>query len=355
MPFPPIVLTPGFVGFVIEKPARSVRRYTMLVCGWVVLASLLAGCRTWAPIHVWQPPVIASVEGKSIVMMGIDGPAETADAIGEELLAQTSRLAKSGARDSSLGRLQFMRPSDLHSNPTIRLVSGTDAGFADNLEVTSESSDLTIAAAAREKGVNQLLRGEVLFATGHEDSDERLSVVWRLIGLDPSATTAGLPVSVDQEFIAWRYPDLMSVTDPHERLRKAIVRRTVSELTVSVDRQRIDLAKPRFRLGSSAVRRGNDLAMAGHWPEAEQVWEETLERYPGQAAAWINAAIAAAARQDFTEAKRRASRAVQISVFAPIHRTLAQETLVWIELRQREYHEAFGLPDPPEGWRVTSR
>jgi hypothetical protein len=27
--------------------------------------------------------------------------------------------------------------------------------------------------------------------------------------------------------------------------------------------------------------------------------------------------------------------------------------MVWIEVKQRAYHEAFGLPDPPEGWFVT--
>ncbi|MEZ6086878.1 MAG: hypothetical protein R3C05_02355 [Pirellulaceae bacterium] len=30
---------------------------------------------------------------------------------------------------------------------------------------------------------------------------------------------------------------------------------------------------------------------------------------------------------------------------------LYQQTLVWIELRQREHHQAFNLPDPPEGWK----
>jgi hypothetical protein len=32
---------------------------------------------------------------------------------------------------------------------------------------------------------------------------------------------------------------------------------------------------------------------------------------------------------------------------------LHKHTLAWIEMKQREYHEAFGLPDPPEGWFLT--
>ncbi|MFG0261604.1 MAG: hypothetical protein ACF788_04360, partial [Novipirellula sp. JB048] len=61
-----------------------------------------------------------------------------------------------------------------------------------------------------------------------------------------------------------------------------------------------------------------------------------------------NLALAAAAAQDFSQAKRLARKAVR-QYPLPMY----QRTLVWIEQAQRQYHQAFNLPDPPEGWFVT--
>ena len=287
-------------------------------------------------------------------MMGIDGNGDSVGAVEDELFVQANQ-ADQELRNAATGRLKLIRPTELHSESNIRLVSGFPAKTHATEGPSADSSDLAIADAARKHGLDQLLRGELIHATGQEDSVDRLSIVWRLIGLGPDAKTAGIPVSVDQESIAWQYPDLMNVNDPRARLEKAIVRKTISLLTVSVNRQRVDLAKPHLTLGSTEVRRGNDLAAAGNWPEAERTWVETLERHPGQTAAWINAAIAATARQDFSQGRQRATHAIKLAAISPANRSLAEETLVWIELRQRDYHEAFGLPDPPEGWRVTLR
>jgi hypothetical protein len=242
-------------------------------------------------------------------------------------------------------------PEQLQAEGTIRLVSGTDS--TEQLKVTSESSDLAVAAAARNKNFRQLLRGEVIEATGQERSTERLGMVWRLVGLAPGSITAGIPISVSQESIRTKHPDLMSILDPRERLQEAMVRETLSLLSASVKRQSVTLARPKMTPGSRRVRTGNELATQGNWPMAEQVWMQTIERYPGQTAAWINAAIAAVARQDFGHAKQRVTRAITLSALMPVNRSLAEETLVWVELRQREYHDAFDLPDPPEGWRIT--
>ncbi|WP_236625178.1 tetratricopeptide repeat protein [Rhodopirellula sp. SWK7] len=310
------------------------------------LASLLLGCQTTAPISLWQPPQLVSVSGESIVLMEIAGPQKTAEGLRQELLQITR--PNEGQSSSATGNstsVTFLLPDQLPDESTIRLVSA----------VENEPSDLAIAAAARRSGLRYLMRGEIMHATGNPRSEERLSVVWKLVGLDADCPTEGMPISVNQQQISLAYPDLMAISDPHVRLQKAMVRKTLGLLNQSVIRKTVTLAEPRYALGSRAVREGNVFAQHGNWPAAEEIWVQTLESHPGQVGAWINASIAAAARQDFPEAKQRITRAIQLSAFSPVNRTLAKETLVWLELQQRDYHEAFGLPDPPGGWRVTHR
>lgn len=333
-----------------RSPPRARFAAIFLAFGFsLVFGALLAvlGCRAMVPIHVWQPPGLASIDGNSVVLMKIQGTEETAAAIRQELLAHAEQTSDRVHAD----RLSLIVPERLQAEPTIRLVSGAEPVRQSQLD--SDSSDLEVAAMARQRGIDQLLRGEVIEATGQEGSVERLAMVWRLVGLTPDAVTTGIPVSVNQEMIRDKHPDLLPIVDPRVRLQKAIVRETVSLLSASVKRYSVTLANPRMTIGSRRVREGNELARQGNWPMAEKAWTETIDRYPGQTAAWINASIASVARQDFAEARERASRAITLSAFMPINRSLAEETLVWIELRQREYHEAFTLPDPPEGWRIT--
>jgi hypothetical protein len=313
-----------------------------IVCVLIATLSLTA-CRAFAPIHVWKPPQLASVDGQRLVLMEITGPKNIANALREELFAQTNRPQHAVRDSATSGGIALLRPEQLDAPAEIQLVSA----------IENESSDLLIAAAARRSGVKYLLRGEIMHATGNPNSDQQLSVVWQLVGLDDTTISDGRSVTVNQALITQRYPDLVQVVDPYARLQQAMVRETLGLLNESVVRQQVTLAKPRATLGSTAVRRGNRMAERGDWPAAEEVWVETTNRYPGQVAAWINSAIAAAARQDFEEAKQRVSRAIQLSTFSPANRELAAETLVWLEMHQREYHQTFHLPDPPGGWRVT--
>ncbi len=68
----------------------------------------------------------------------------------------------------------------------------------------------------------------------------------------------------------------------------------------------------------------------------------------GFATQLVKITLAAAAGQDFSRAKELARQAVRLQPL-PLHK----KTLVWIELRQRDYHKSFGLPAPPEGWFLT--
>lgn len=335
------------------KPKQTLRfgSMRMIALAIAVMAIVvMVGCRTSAPIHVWQPPALASVKNQTLVLMKIEGFPELAASIRETMLSTNGDRSRSS-------RLNLIVPEQLSTPSSIRLVSGHDSGHDSATDpisnLNSRSSDLAVASAARDAGVQHLLRGEIIQATGHENSVERLGMVWQLVGLSADSRPTGIPVSVDQALIEREYPDLMLVTDPHERLHRAMVRKTFSLLTATVQRQSVTLARPAPTLGRGRIRRGNDLASKGNWPAAEELWVEAIERHPGQTAGWINASIAAAARQDFSQAKQRAVRAIRLSALAPAYRSLAEQTLVWIELRQRDYHAAFDLPDPPEGWRIT--
>jgi hypothetical protein len=263
--------------------------------------------------------------------MGISGPDDWAQPIEAALLADPP------------SRWQLIAADQLIGQSTVRLVSGFE----------EEPSDMAVSAAARRQGLRYLLHGEILQATGHEDREDKVSLSWRLTGLQPDAESAGMPVTVDEALITQRYPQLMHVPDVAERTRRAAILETKRLLAASVDRQQVTLASPRMLPGSRAIRRGNELARSGNWPMAEQVWKQVLQSHPRNPAALINVSIAAAARQDFSTAKQHIAEAVRRSAFSPANKSLAEETLVWIEMRQRDYHNAFDLPPPAEGWLIS--
>ena len=297
-------------------------------------AILLAGCKMAVPIHVWQPPVLQSTVGKRVVVSPVAGPDSLADDLNQQLLAQAPRDT---GRKTTLLEASTLQP--VHP---LRLVSATD----------EEPSDLVLAAASKQAGYEYSLRGEILAdrypdQTGTENRD--LTVSWRLMDLQTNRPVGGQPITVEVDSAIQQFPDLATITDPQTVLITAAVRETYGLITPTVQREHVQLAIPYLTPGSRQVRRGNAEALAGQWNVARQIWSEAAEKHPSQTAAFHNLAIAAAAAQDFSTAKRLARVAVRRSPFGQ-----AERTLVWIEFKQRAYHEAFDLPDPPEGWFVTS-
>lgn len=303
------------------------------ICAGLVV---LAGCRMGVPIHVWQPPQVASTVGKRVVVSTISGPEEIAGDVKQKLLAMAPR---------DTGRITTLVDADgLQGKTQIRLLGATD-----------QPNDLALASVSRREGADFLLRGEVIedrYAPekqDKQDSDQKLKLSWRLTSLDGQTTDGGRPVVVDLQSAVDRYPDLGLVGDPYQTLITAAVRDTYRLITPSVDRQRVQLAIPYLMPGSAEVRRGNVAALRGQWGQAEAIWNKVIQTHPAQIAAVHNLALAAAAGQDFSRAKQLARKAVRLQ---PV--SLHKQTLVWIELRQREYHRAFALGDPPEGWFVTT-
>lgn len=317
--------------------------------------SLLTGCYMVAPIHIWQPPILGSTVGKQVVLQSVDGPQQTAEPLKEKLLAMVPTDA---GRQTTI-----VQSEDLLKGSHVRLASATNEG----------PSDVALTSVARQHGIEYLLRGQVMaqpseIATAeNEDTAEsgskpqttaapkaqdnqRLTVAWRLMSIGKNPGAKGQPVVVDLESAIERYPDLALLNDPEQVLTSAAARETYSLITPSVGRQKVQLAVPYVMFGSGEVRRGNVAAVNGQWGQAEQIWSDVLAKHPMQAAAAHNLALAAAAGQDFSRAKKLARQAIRLRP-TPLHK----KTLVWIELRQREYHSSFNLPEPPEGWFVTNQ
>ncbi len=285
---------------------------------------LLIGCRNAAPIHVWQPPILASTVGKQVVISAVAGPREVSEPLKEQLLASTP---KDAGRAVTLIDAESMAASN-----EIRLVSATD----------NEPSELALASESRHAGADFLLRGEVLGV------DQPLRVSWRLLSLADDGEVAGMPIVVDLDSSLQRYPDLGLIIDPQRVTVAAAARDTFRLITPWIDRRSVRLSQSFLLPGSRDVRRGNFAARAGRWAEAQAIWQSVWDRNPTQVAALHNLALASAAEQDFSRAKELARRAVRLCP-TPLYKN----TLVWIELMQRDYHESFNLPDPPEGWFVS--
>ncbi len=317
-----------------------------------VLGLLLGGCQAAAPIHVWAPPTIQSAVGKRVAIPPLAGDPEIAGPLHAAML----RLQPRG---NGL-QVVALDARTLESNETIRLASASE-GY---------TSDIALLSLARNSGVDYILQGEVMSTrdvgvrrsierpdpmlpsrpstldptaripapeAGGEDSLLRVS--WNLIAVAGSQPLSGQPV-VTPRLLG--QDEMAMVTAAAEAAWQLVIPHVVQDQT--------QLAAPRLAWGSAAIRRGNEAAAHGDWLQAEQRWSEVLRQRPRQHAALHNLAVAAVARQDFEAARRLIAQALQMS-----SSSLYQDTAVWIEQRQRDYHVAFGLPDPPEGWAATRR
>ena len=323
----------------------------------------LTGCRIAAPMHVWTPPELASTVGHRVGIGPIAGPDELANPIRAKML--TLHPSDSGRN------LVAVDLNKLATQQTIQLASATEriktASYQDDTSDSSlvrrASSDLETTAIARQTGLDYVLRGQII-SRNHEkkapdpalnemglvpfDPHKKIAVSWKLYSIKDNVPVGGKPVVIDGVTAANRYPDLTTIPDPNEALVTALVRESYRLVAPSTRKQTVQLSVSYVTPGSRATRQANALAVAGRWGEAEIIWQEVVDRHPTQAAALHNLALAAAAGQDFSRAKTLARKAIR-QFPSPLH----QKSLVWIEQRQRDYHRAFDLADPPEGWFVS--
>ncbi|WP_157594017.1 tetratricopeptide repeat protein [Rubripirellula obstinata] len=328
-----------------------------------VSLALTSGCRVAAPMHVWTPPEMESLVGKRVGISDVVGPEEIAGPIRQKMLSMNP--------DDSGRGLVAIDTKKLQSPQAIQLVSAaidpkTGQSMSESPGLpTNElpTSDLATNAIARQAGLDYVLRGRIE-GRNHQskvnnqelnelglvpfDPHQAIAVSWKLYSVKDNRPIGGKPVVIDGVTAAKRYPDLTAVADPNDALLSAVVRESYRLVSPSTRQQTVQLATPYVAPGSRATRQANDLAIAGRWGEAEIIWQEVVDRYPTQSAALHNLALAAAAGQDFSRAKTLARKAIR-RFPVPLHKN----TLAWIEKRQRDYHRAFNLPDPPEGWFVS--
>jgi hypothetical protein len=326
------------------RPILPIRLSLLFPLALLVTA---AGCRVAAPIHVWTPPELESVVGKRVGISHVGGPDEIAKPIREKMLAMSP---------GDSGRaLIAIDTHQLKSQQAIQLVAATSG--------EDQVSDLATTDIARKAGLDYVLRGQVVSRNHHQEPDKKsldemglipfdpnksIAVSWKLYSVKDDRPIGGKPVVINGVIAAARYPDLNAVADPNDALLTAVVRESYRLVSPSTRQEKVQLAIPYLTPGSQATRHANDLAIAGRWGEAEIIWQEVVDKHPTQSAALHNLALAAAAGQDFSRAKTLARKAIRRNP-VPLH----QKSLVWIEKRQRDYHRAFNLPDPPEGWFVS--
>ncbi len=349
-------------------------RLVIALSAWLLLLGG-SGCQTVAPIHVWAPPRIDSAVGKRIAIAPLAGEPRIAEPLHAAMLRQLP--TDLGRRVDAIDARQLQNPQN------IRLVSA-DSG---------EPSDIALASLARRSDIDLLLFGEVISTSSERsavaaqdqgnaasDSDVPSDLGGGLPGDRPgvrvptegSAEASRNVDSVGKDALAptrmlrisWKLIDIrndrplsgqpvVSYGRPGES-ELDLVNRAAKDawelLVPHVVQQEAQLAQPRLTARASRIRQGNQVAAEGRWSEAEWIWRGVISREPQSHAAMHNLAVAAVARQDFTQARQFIGAALVAK-----KSSLYQATAVWIETRQREYHASFNLPDPPEGWAATRR
>jgi hypothetical protein len=318
------------------------RRSTNWLVSVMLGALAAAGCRqVSAPIHVWVPPRFPSAVGSKVAISPVIGDASMANALQTQMLALAPRDA---------GRaLVCVDARSLQKDHGIRLVSDEEG----------EGSDIANLSLARRHDADYLLTGEVVRQPSevrselhraiqglgaldnaiHQQPSNQITVSWKLTDLRGQSGTHGFPVVTKYD----AFLDLQGIAN-------AAAQDAWKLITPNVIADSVTLATPRTGLASGNVRSGNEAAIAGDWVTAQEIWNQVLMNHPRNHAAMHNLAVAAVARQDYDSATRLIGSALRTA-----NKPLYRETAVWIEAKQRDYHQAFELPDPPTGWSAIRR
>ncbi len=308
-----------------------------LAC-WIAICS--GGCRSSAPIYVWQPAPFTCPDGSRVAIGTVGGDQDIAAQLEQALMRQ---------RPSARADLALITPQQLKAVSPILLAS-----------TASLDNEALSMAAARIATADFLLLGDVLSSNLNQNSgvvtaefdninttgNERLLTSWRLIDVHTSRAVATRAVSMNTAVADETYPDLVeAIPDASSRLVVASARETWRELAPSVQRDQVELMIPWLQLGAIPTRSGIVDAHQGRWDLAEQKWRLATRRNPLNIAARHNLAIAQAAREDFPGAKQMLEK-----VSWPLSTRLPAESRFWLDQRHRQYHAAHGLGKPQLGW-----
>ncbi len=298
--------------------------------------ALAPGCSTTkASMHVWKKPKIASTRPQRIAMAPIVGDAE---------VAKKLELAMNGNRTIASQSIALLDAETLERTTAVQLSS-----------YQVDRSDIGSLSAARRAESQYLVEGEVIRADLAERDNSRrrkpppesISVHWKVIDVASGTKIGENTIVMDRIKAEKTYPDLEWTGGSHaDRVVTAMARQSWGLITPYFEKEEVRLANAWVTPGSTLVRKGNAHAKQGRWDLAENDWQQAVSLHPRSKSAWHNLALAAVAREDFQLARDRMEHAESWLKTAP-----TEQSLVWIEWQQREFHEAFQLPPPKEGWR----
>jgi hypothetical protein len=314
-----------------------------------LLLALMVGCRSVAPVHVWNSGPAKARAARSVALAPIEGPPE---------LTLSLQNAMKKVRPAHQGAIALLDPPTLEQATAVRLTS-----------YDGQSSDIGAMHAARLMNAELLLQGTVLHHSLPLDQNapieepartwfgkpkttqrdmESVSVLWQVVDVKTGERLEQHTVSINRKVALKLYPDLewAAGADSHPALIAA-ARQSWQLVSPTIQPDEIKLVQPWVTPGASRIRKGNAFAKEGRWDLAEREWQDAVDAHPYSKAAWYNLSIAAVAHEDFELAKRRLNHSQSWLKLAP-----TDAGLVWIERHQQAYHRSFGLPPPPDGWKV---
>ena len=316
-----------------SEPATWKFSLVAIHIAWCIVP--MAGCTTKAPMRVWKAPQLVAQRPTRVAM---------APLLGDSTIAIPLQEAMMGNRTAASQSIALLDPVRLEQETAVQLSSHQ-----------IERSDIGALSAAKRADSQYLLEGEIIRSDLEERPvtkkkkklpPESLAVHWKVIDVASGTRIGETTIIVDRKVAEKRYPDLeWTGGTPANRVITAMARESWATLSPSIASEEVKLASAWVTPGATTIRKGNRYAKQGRWDLAEAEWQEAASLHPRSKAAWHNLALAAAAHEDFALARSRMKHA---DFWVPI--VPDEPSMVWIERQQREYHRAFTLPPPAEGW-----
>jgi hypothetical protein len=312
--------------------------------GWMMVCLMaLSGCHMTAPIHVWKKPQLAHGGPVRVAVAPVGGDVELAERVQQALVV---------SQPQSMQHLSVVHPDQLERLGGIQLAA-----------YDGQPSEMAALGAARRVGAQYILSGTIvqhdlepippvkrkwydLFP--RRERTESMTVRWVVYEVSTGRRMGENVVTIDSKQAEQDYPDLAFQPSGDVKVIAASARRSWESVLPTTRTAQATLDLPWLMPGSSKVRKGNAYARMGRWEDAEREWQDAASAHPWNPAAWENLSMAAVAREDFQLARDRLKHAN--TKFWPGDET--KKTQVWIEQQQREYHAAFELPPPAEGWTI---
>ncbi len=327
----------------IESKNRwQVGRFSLILVG----IAHIAGCHMTAPMHTWKASQVSKAGLVRIAVAPIGGNLESAERLQKVMML---------AQPQPNPLVAALHPSELEQAGGIQLVS-----------YDNQPNEMATLSAARRAGMDYILQGHIqndqldipepdpkqkkrfrIFKP--KEKVESLAVHWIVTDVNSGLKIKEQTISIDRNQAEKKFPDLKLHTPGGDgRVLMASARQSWALVAPTNEPSEALLDLPWFAPGSSQIRKGNGYAKQGRWDLAEVEWQEAASLHPRNTAAWTNLSLAAVAKEDFQLARDRLTHA---NSFLPGDSTFS--TLIWIEQRQRDYHQSLNLPPPESGWTLA--